>query len=262
VTTRHTLRFPGRATAAPPLHLRVAHVSDIHVERITRRDRAMVRRLRAARPDLILLTGDYINNDYTDRRALADLWRLLAAVVALKPAYGVFACLGNNDPPQATTQALRAAGVRVLNNHALTLRIGGRRVQLLGARVGEDFDWREDVPKLAATAAEADAQAPPDLRVLLYHTPDLAPQAAAAGVDLYLCGHTHGGQIRLPGIGALRTGSRFGQRYALGLQRLPNGGYIYTTSGTGFEGLRLPRLRVLDPPEVAVFSITVGDRGG
>ena len=110
-------------------------------------------------------------------------------------------------------------------------------------------------------AEQADAQAPrtpPDLRVLLYHTPDLAPQAAAEGVDLYLCGHTHGGQIRLPGLGALLTASRFGNRYALGLQRLPNGGYIYTTSGTGFEGLGLPRLRVLDPPEVAVFAVTVG----
>ncbi|HUS14675.1 MAG TPA: hypothetical protein VM536_06605, partial [Chloroflexia bacterium] len=108
-------------------------------------------------------------------------------------------------------------------------------------------------------AADAAAQGQPDLRILLYHTPDLAPQAAAAGVDLYLCGHTHGGQVRLPGLGALLTGSRFGQRYVLGLNRLPSGGSIHTTRGTGCEGLRLPRLRGLCPPEIAVLDGAVSE---
>jgi predicted MPP superfamily phosphohydrolase len=261
VVTRHTLHFPGRTPDAPALRLRLAHVSDIHIERVSRRDQATVDRLREAAPDLILLTGDYLSNDYTeDSRALTDLRRLLARIVALGPAHGVWAVLGNNDPPGPTRRVLDAAGVRTLDNRAVTLRLQGRRVQLLGARVGQEVAWEEDAPKLAAAAAQADAQIPaprPDLRILLYHTPDLAPQAAAQGVDLYLCGHTHGGQIRLPGVGALRSGSRFGNRYALGLNSLPHGGYIYTTSGTGFEGLGLPRLRVLDPPEVAVFDLTV-----
>lgn len=262
VVTRHTLHFPGHTPAAAPLRLRLAHVSDIHVERVSRRDQATLERLREAQPDLILLTGDYLSNDYReDSRALTDLRRLLAGMGTLSPAHGVWAVLGNNDPPGATRQVLAAAGVRLLDNRAVTLRLAGRQVQILGARVGQEVSWEEDATKLAAAAAQADAQIPaarPDLRILLYHTPDLAPQAAAQGVDLYLCGHTHGGQVRLPGIGALQTGSRFGNRYALGLHHLPNGGYIYTTSGTGFEGLGLPRLRVLDPPEVALFDLTVG----
>ena len=263
VVTRHALHFPGHTPDAPPLRLRLAHVSDIHIERLTRRDEATLDRLRESEADVILLTGDYLSNDYTaDSRALADLRRLLGGMVALGPAHGVWAVLGNNDPPGPTRRVLDAVGVRLLDNRAVTLRLDGRRVQLLGARVGQgEVSWEDDAPKLAATAARADAQIPtdrPDLRILLYHTPDLAPQAAAQGVDLYLCGHTHGGQVRLPGIGALQTGSRFGNRYVLGLNRLPNGGYIYTTSGTGFEGLGLPRLRVLDPPEVVVFDITVG----
>jgi len=87
----------------------------------------------------------------------------------------------------------------------------------------------------------------------------MVPQAAAAGVDLYLCGHTHGGQVRLPLIGALRTAPRFGRQFVMGLNRLPSGGYIYTNRGAGFEGMYLPRLRVLCPPEVAVFDLTVGE---
>ena len=74
-------------------------------------------------------------------------------------------------------------------------------------------------------------------------------------MDLYLCGHTHGGQIRLPGLGAVFTSSRFGRRYDRGLHRLPHGGAIYTTSGVGLEGMGLPRARFFCPPEVAVLEV-------
>ena len=103
-------------------------------------------------------------------------------------------------------------------------------------------------------------QGPADFRLLLFHTPDLVPQAGAAGVDLYLCGHTHGGQIRAP------VPRRPAHRLALWpplchgpATALPNGGYIYTSRGIGFEGMDLPRLRVLCPPEIPLFDITIGD---
>ena len=260
--TRTALAFPGRTPGAPRVRFRLAHLSDIHVERLTRRDEAMLARLRQARPDLILLTGDYLNIDYYDKESYATLRALMAGLAALGPRYGVYGTLGNNDPPAETRAALDETGVRLLDNTAVSLEIDGRQVQIVGVRTNEDADWQADLPRFRAAVAQADAAGRPDLRILLYHMPDLAPQAANAGVDLYLCGHTHGGQIRLPLIGALRTASRFGKRYVMGLNRLPNGGYIHTSRGTGFEGMGIPRARVLCPPEVALFDVTIGAGSG
>ncbi len=256
--TRTALDFPGHTPGAPPVRFRLAHLSDIHIERLTRRDEAMLLRLKQARPDLILLTGDYLNIDYYDKRSYATLRALMAGLAALGPRYGVYGTLGNNDPPAETRAAFDQTGVRLLANTSVCLEIDGRRVQIVGVRTNEDADWQADLPHFHAAVAQADAAGSPDLRILLYHMPDLAPQAANAGVDLYLCGHTHGGQIRLPVIGALRTASHFGKRYVMGLKRLSNGGYIHTSRGTGFEGLGIPRARVLCPPEIALFDITIG----
>ena len=239
--------------------MRIAHLTDIHDHRLTRRDHAMVAALREAAPDLICLTGDFLNIDYYDTPAYTALYELLRALVALGPRYGVYACLGNNDPPGNTRAVLHRAGVRVLNQNAVVVPVEGRRMQILGARTSANADWQADLPRFREAVRAAEREGRADLCLLLYHTPDLAPQAANAGVDLYLCGHTHGGQVRLPFVGALRTASRFGQRYAMGLHRLPNGGYIYTSRGVGFEGLGFPRVRVLCPPQVALFDVTIGE---
>jgi predicted MPP superfamily phosphohydrolase len=90
--------------------------------------------------------------------------------------------------------------------------------------------------------------------VLLYHTPDLIDTASALGVNLYLAGHTHGGQIRLPFYGALITFSAYGRRYQMGRYTLgPT--TLYVSRGLGMEGLGLPRVRILCPPEVDVISL-------
>ncbi|HUS15834.1 MAG TPA: metallophosphoesterase [Chloroflexia bacterium] len=258
VTRRTALRFPGRSPGAPPLRLRIAHLSDIHMERLTRRDEAVIDRLRAAQPDLILLSGDFISIDYYDARAYEDLRALMTTIGSLAPPHGVYACLGNVDPPEIMRTTLLGTGVTLLEDTAVSLPVNGRHVQILGARTSRGHRWEFDLHHFEAALAVATPQEPPDLRILLYHTPDLAPQAAAADVDLYLCGHTHGGQIRMPIVGALRTGSRFGRRYVLGLNRLPNGGVIHTSPGIGFEGMHLPRVRVLCPPVIAIFDVTVG----
>ncbi|MGI8587222.1 MAG: metallophosphoesterase [Chloroflexia bacterium] len=256
--SRHALDFPGRTPGAAPVRLRLAQLSDLHVERLTRREDAAVAMLRKLRPDLILLTGDFLSIDYYDVASYEALRELMTAIGGLAPPLGVYACLGNVDPPQLVATLLDGTGVRLLEDTAVTLPMEEQRVQILGAATSRGHRWEFDLPHFEAAVAAADAQGAADLRVLLYHTPDLAPQAAAAGVDLYLCGHTHGGQIRLPLLGALRTGSRFGRRYVIGLNRLPNGGYLYTNRGLGFEGMHLPRVRFLCPPEVAVFDVSLG----
>jgi hypothetical protein len=90
--------------------------------------------------------------------------------------------------------------------------------------------------------------------VLLYHYPDEIALAAAQGVDLYLAGHTHGGQVRIPWYGAVITLTRTGKRfewgpYAMGDTRM------YVNRGIGMEGGTAPRVRFLARPEVTVFDL-------
>ena len=235
--------------------LRIVHLSDLHIERLTRRDAAVPARVRAARPDLLLLTGDYINADWRDAAGHAALHAVLGALGAVPTRYGAFAVLGNVDRSAATRQAFAGTGIRLLDNTVARLDVAGQPVELLGVGCRQEGRYRYARAALARTLAQAGPPPPGTLRILLHHMPDLAAEAAAAQVDLYLCGHTHGGQIRLPGLGALFTSSRYGRRYDRGLHRLPHGGAIYTSSGIGLEGLGLPRARVACPPEVAVLEV-------
>jgi len=90
--------------------------------------------------------------------------------------------------------------------------------------------------------------------ILLYHTPDLMPAIASLNLDLYLCGHTHGGQLRLPIYGAIATSSRWGKRYEMGLYR-EGVTTLYVNRGLGLEGLGAPRARFLAPPEIVLWSL-------
>jgi predicted MPP superfamily phosphohydrolase len=91
-------------------------------------------------------------------------------------------------------------------------------------------------------------------RVLLHHSPDLAPHIARDQIDLQLSGHTHGGQFCLPLIGPLFTGSLYGLNFKSGRYNL-NNLVLYITRGLGMEGLSAPRVRFLCPPEVIVWDI-------
>jgi hypothetical protein len=90
-------------------------------------------------------------------------------------------------------------------------------------------------------------------RVLLYHSPELMPAATQRGIDLYLCGHTHGGQLRLPVVGPLFTASQLGRRYVMGHYH-EGRTHLYVTRGIGFEGWPR-RVRLLCPPEVTLVEV-------
>jgi predicted MPP superfamily phosphohydrolase len=136
-----------------------------------------------------------------------------------------------------------------LRDERLTLTIRGQPIDLIG--ITNSHKPFIDGAKLAALS-----NAPTEhFTILLYHTPDLAPISAQQGIDLQLSGHTHGGQVRLPFIGALFTGSLYGKRFEAG--RIQVGEMtVYITRGIGLEGAAAPRVRFLCPPEVILWELT------
>jgi hypothetical protein len=229
--------------------LRIVQLSDLHVERLTRRDRALPGLVAGLQPDLVVLTGDYLNTTYNDDpQAAADLGELLAQVGAVQACYAVWGT-PQVDHPHRLRPILEAAGITVLEDRAIEVRAGPYGLWIMGVNTTRDL--AADGDRLRRLLAGAPAGA---LTLLLYHTPDLMPQAAALGVDLYLAGHTHGGQWRLPGFGAIVTSSRFGKRYEAGHYQEGNT-HLYVSRGLGMEGFGTPRARFFCRPEIVVVDL-------
>jgi predicted MPP superfamily phosphohydrolase len=232
--------------------LRILLLSDLHLERWTRRESRVLEAARAGRPDAILIAGDYFNLSYVgEPGATAAARALLEGLIALAPPAGVFAVRGTVavDPRAAVHALVDGLALRLLEDELAWLEHGAARLQLLG--VSADGSAAERRARLVALAASSDAARP---RLCLHHTPDLVEEAARLGLALYLAGHTHGGQICVPLLGALVTASRFGRRYARGLHRL-EGMVAYVSRGLGLEGLGAPRMRFLARPELVWLEL-------
>ena len=232
--------------------VRLLHVSDLHVERITKRERELVRRVQELKADVLVLTGDYLNLSYNeDEQAQSDARNLLDQMCSSVTG-PTFAVTGSPlvDLASVVPGIFDGLPITWLMDESQRIHVKGERIRIFGLRC--DGERGRDAPRLDQLL-EADSEA--CFTVLLYHTPDLMPEAAAAGVDLYLCGHTHGGQIRLPLFGALVTSSRFWKRYEMG--RYEEGRTtMYVSRGIGMEGLGAPRARFLAPPEIVAWDIS------
>jgi len=243
-TTRLSLIGPSPAMDRP---LRILHLTDLHVERTTPREIELIQQVHALQPDLILLTGDYPNLDY--RRRTTTRQDTKAVIDQLSAPYGVFAVSGSVDTPDIQSYLFDGNQARLLRDEIYRLPVGDGEIYLMGvANLGRERD--------AAALARLMEQVPESAyTILLYHTPDLAMETASLGVDLYLAGHTHGGQIRLPLYGAVFTSSIYGKEYESGLYDLgPT--TLYVSRGLGMEGLHLPRMRFLCPPEIVLIELS------
>jgi predicted MPP superfamily phosphohydrolase len=244
---RQILRSP-KLPPGPPL--KILHLADLHLERKTRREEELQRMVRELQPDIILFSGDFLNLSFTlDPEAWADVRSLLAE---WNPPLGVYAVTGSPpvDQPQVVPHLLEGfPHIRCLHGEKVTLRHDGREIDL----VGLDCSHKPfvDGPKLHAALAGARSGR---FTILLYHSPDLAPEASAAGVDLMLSGHTHGGQVRLPGLGAVYASSLYGKRFEAG-RYLVDRMILYVSRGIGMEGMSAPRVRLLCPPEITFWEI-------
>lgn len=250
--TEMTLHSPKLVPDAPSV--RVLQMGDLHIERhLTRRERDLLARVTALAPDVILLTGDYLNLSYVHDD---EAWRAARAFLCqLRAPFGVYAVSGSPpvDPPAVVEKLFEGLdNIYLLRNEHVALDVRGQQFYVVGIVCSHDptvdpgrlRESLEGVPQEAFTIA-------------LYHSPDLMPEMVKAGVDLHLAGHTHGGQIRFPLYGAVITSSLYGKRYEMGHYREGNT-HLYVARGVGMEGMGAPRVRFLCPPEIVLWTLGNG----
>jgi len=234
--------------------LTIAQLTDIHWGAGHPPLRQAVDMVNAARPDLVVLTGDYIFGS-------ADFARPCARELAhLHAPHGVYAVPGNHDhwhDVETVMATLQEAGIVVLRNEAVTLEVRGARLHLLGV---DDFGGgitstysRGDLTRrwadgLAFLERELPTIPADELRILLVHNPDFA-LVLPSGVDVMLSGHTHGGQIQLPLLGPLIVPAH--RQFAAGRVALGRT-LLYVSRGIGCIP---PTVRFLCRPEVTMLTL-------
>ena len=216
--------------------LRIGLISDVHRSPQVPADlvRDAVDLLLDQRCDMIAIGGDLVT--WRDRRFVGPSAELLGGLTA---PLGVFAVLGNHDDESATPPALRARGIQVLRDAGTRLSVRGESLYLAGI----DY-WTRSL-RQAPTITGHDRG---DVRILLAHDPRMVGAAAAAGFHAVLSGHTHGGQVVLPGVGALAA-RRFPTVAGLASQ---GGTSLFVTRGVGTVFVPV---RLNCPPEVAVLTL-------
>lgn len=232
--------------------IRVALMSDIHVgSSVTSPARleSIVAQVNRANPDLVLIAGDFIVGDEAGSATTLGQG-MIAPLRHLRAPLGVVAVPGNHDywtGIDAVRAELAAAGIPMLVNQALVrgpLAIGG---------VSDEFTGHADVAATLAAQAKL-----PGAHVLLSHSPDIAPDLPA-DARLLLAGHTHCGQMMVPGLGPLTEGSRYGARYRCGI-RTEGARTVVTSGGVGTSGWPF---RFFTRPDIWVLTLGPQDaRGG
>ena len=249
----HRLEVNHARLSSPKLRggpLRVLHVSDIHFEGWTAREQRLLDAAEELAPDLILLTGDYLSlSSVNDPAAHAGVRELLSALAGRAPTYAI-AGSPPVDLPHLVPAIFAGLPITWLLDDQAEVDLNGLHLRLIGVRCTRNR--QEDGRRLCALLSAADRET---FTVLLYHSPDLMPDAVEGGIDLFLTGHTHGGQLCIPLFGAVYTSSDFWKRYEAGLYR-EGSTVLYVSRGLGMEGLGAPRARFLARPEIVLWTLS------
>jgi uncharacterized protein len=225
--------------------LRLLHISDLHLRPGSELALELPELAATVPHDFTVYTGDFIDTD----EAIEAVGRVLER---MPRADGVFAVLGNHDylwhgrnhcynDAQQLRSVLREAGVDILSNSSRPV-CGG---ELFIAGVDDPAIGRDDLSR-AYSAVPAGA-----CSLLLAHSPDIVLRLGQHRPGLVLAGHTHGGQVRLPIVGAVHTESKMPRRLAMGLNE-HRGTQVFVSRGVGYSGLDI---RIGCPPEVALITL-------
>ena len=221
---------------------KIVQMSDLHLQPYTTIEfiQEAITITNTLQPDLVALTGDFV---LEEAEAIFDL---APALTGLNPKYGIFTVLGNHDlwtNREVVQRGLEQQGIPVLTNRGQAIGVGRTSLYIAGV----DDGWSGH-PDLAAALAALPANTP---TILLAHEPDLVDSFAPDGrVSLQLSGHSHGGQVRFPGVGPLIL-PHLGQKYDLGLYQVDHT-WLYTNRGLG---VIWPPVRFNCRPEITEITL-------
>jgi uncharacterized protein len=228
---------------------RIAQLSDIHFGPYMTRpelDRA-VNLAKGFRPDLVALTGDFVSHPWRQGNGLEGAKNAgpCADAFADWKSVPILAVLGNHDHwnnAELVAGELAERGIVILRNGARPIEKEGQRLWVAG--VDDVLEGHADVEGTTAGIPSNEAT------ILLAHEPDYADEACKLAIDLQLSGHSHGGQVRLPGVGPIVL-PELARKYPTGLNRVANL-QVYTTRGIGVIN---PPVRLNCPPEVTLITL-------
>ncbi|MGZ4211402.1 MAG: metallophosphoesterase [Actinomycetota bacterium] len=254
VVRRHSI--PCLPPGSPPMT--ILHLSDLHLRAQQRRKRGFLKDLARFRPDLVVGTGDFIGDAHSNDAAVE-------AVTSIPAREGALYVLGSNDyygprpknplryfsskrrlihgtpnPWRELVDGLNARGWKLINN----TRTSVDGIEVLG--LDDAHIRRADFSLVTPRNREG-------FRLAVAHSPDGARELAEAGYDLIVCGHTHGGQVRVPGVGALVTNSTLPRQMARGVHRIGNA-WLHVSAGLGTS--MFAPYRFACRPEVCVLELT------
>jgi predicted MPP superfamily phosphohydrolase len=239
--TRATLPVPG---LPDELHgFRFVHLSDLHArQNWSRAYDKLIDRLEEIVPDLVLVTGDFVDDKHDHRAGLTVLKRLLPK---LRSRFGTYGILGNHDS-DLLSPYIAELGVTLLDGRRATLAsAGGTQIELIGlpgvARRDLDDNLVRTIPP----------KTPNSLRIVLSHYPDHVRRVRPLRPDVFLAGHTHGGQICLPGGTPIITHDTMDKSMCKGVHRVGDAWYV-VSRGLGFAGVRV---RLNCPAEVIAVEV-------
>lgn len=235
---------------------RIVQLSDVHGSLIGKDNRGILDRVRELSPDVIVLTGDLTDKRHPDTGRMTELAEKLCAIAPVYSVNGNHEAIMKPAEREKFLTELKEKGVHVLESETASLLRDGAGITLIGLKDPgqENGSWEKREAAVYDDLVRM-VNASDGFTLVLSHRPEMADKYAQAGAELVLCGHAHGGQIRIPFLGGLYApGQGLLPEYDSGLYRIGDT-FLYVNRGIGNSVFPL---RVLNRPEIALITLRCG----
>jgi predicted MPP superfamily phosphohydrolase len=245
----HRVEFVTDKVSAP---LRIIHITDTHFPKWGNYEKRVIQTLEDLNADLIIHSGDFVQA--VEPATFAEIWQQFTDALRgmSQPQYGIYGVFGDTDWDIHRLPVMEREPIQLLSSRSQIIPTHAGMLDLFGLNLSQSR-----YPEWGLRAIDRWLENSPDgiFRIAIGHAPDFAMKLETATIDLILAGHTHGGQVRLPGIGPLVIDSDVPPEWSMGLRRI-GVPYLNVSAGAGsnrFEGL--PPIRFGCPTEITVFDI-------